>query len=99
MGYSSCLHKPCILSLACLAFSPIDCDHCEIIEEFYGESIGAEERDSLQLLAVNYVVVRFLYFHEPLDRLIEGEPDVLIDQGELRKDALEQELITLAELE
>src|SRR2546427_3772536 len=47
MGYSSCLHKPCILSLACLAFSPIDCDHCEIIEEFYGESIGAEERDSL----------------------------------------------------
>src|SRR3989442_9056569 len=48
MGYSSCLHKPCILSLACLAFSPIDCDHCEIIEEFYGESIGAEERDSLQ---------------------------------------------------
>src|SRR5467141_457857 len=51
------------------------------------------------LLAVNYVVVRFLYFHEPLDRLIEGEPDVLIDQGELRKDALEKELITLAELE
>src|SRR2546421_8263921 len=29
------------------------------------------------LLVVNYIVVRFLYFHEPLDRLIEGEPDVL----------------------
>ena len=51
------------------------------------------------LLAVNYVVVRFLYFHEPLDRLIEGEPDVLIDKGELRRDALERELITRAELE
>src|SRR6266403_623745 len=51
------------------------------------------------LLVVNYVVVRFLYFHEPLDRLIEGEPDVLIDHGEIRKDALEKELITLAELE
>src|SRR2546426_4622031 len=47
MGYSSCLHKPCILSLACLGFSPIDCDQCEIIEEIYQESIGAEDRDSL----------------------------------------------------
>src|ERR1700745_881162 len=51
------------------------------------------------LLVVNYVVVRFLYFHEPLDRLIEGEPEVLIDKGELRKDALAKELITLTELE
>src|SRR5207253_2744216 len=51
------------------------------------------------LLVVNYVVVRFLYFHEPLDRLIEGEPEVLIDKGTLRKDALGKELITLSELE
>src|SRR6267142_3304538 len=51
------------------------------------------------LLLVNYVVVRFLYFHEPLDRLIEGQPDVLIDRGVLQKDALEKELITRAELE
>src|SRR6266536_2278247 len=29
-------------------FSPIHCDQCEIIEEIYRESIGAEERDSLQ---------------------------------------------------
>src|SRR6266566_4210046 len=50
MGYSSCLHKPCILSLACLGFSPIDCDQCEIIEETYQQSIGAQERDSLQCL-------------------------------------------------
>ena len=51
------------------------------------------------LLVVNYVVVRFLYFHEPLDRIIEGAPEVLIDKGQLSKDALQKELITLAELE
>src|SRR5207245_6601587 len=51
------------------------------------------------LLVVNYIVVRFLYFHEPLDRLIEGEPELLIDGGQLRKHALEKELITIQELE
>ncbi len=51
------------------------------------------------LLLVNYVVVRFLYSHEKLDRLIEGEPDVLIDHGELRLDRLKGELITRGELE
>ena len=51
------------------------------------------------LLVVNYIVVRFLYFHEPLERLIEGEPEVLIDNGQLKKKALETELITVAELE
>src|SRR3989449_3472789 len=29
------------------------------------------------LLAVNYAVVRFLYSHDRLDRLVEGAPDVL----------------------
>src|SRR5438876_4868856 len=33
------------------------------------------------LLTVNYIVVRFLYGHERLDRLVEGEPDVLLDGG------------------
>src|SRR6266545_1297734 len=33
------------------------------------------------LLAVNHFVVRYLYSHEKLDRLIEGEPDVLIEHG------------------
>src|SRR5207237_3292694 len=50
------------------------------------------------LLVVNYVVVRFLYFHEPLDRLIEGEPEVLIDGGQVKKKVLEKALITLQEL-
>src|SRR6266446_1668004 len=30
------------------------------------------------LLALNYVVVRFLYSHKKLDRLVEGRRDVLI---------------------
>src|SRR5690349_23083523 len=51
------------------------------------------------LLLVNYIVVRFLYSHETLDRVIEGEPAVLIENGCLRQDCLKSELITLAELE
>src|SRR5476649_2733338 len=30
------------------------------------------------LLAINYVVLRFLYNHEKIDRIVEGSPDVLI---------------------
>ncbi len=51
------------------------------------------------LLALNYIVVRFLYRHEALDRLVEGDADVLIEDGRVREDRLEQELITRAELE
>jgi len=51
------------------------------------------------LLIVNYLVVRFLYNHEKLDRLIEGEPDVLIDGGVVRLDRLKKEFITRSELE
>ena len=51
------------------------------------------------LLALNYVVIRFLYGHESLDRLVEGEPDVLIENGAVRHDRLRDELITLVELE
>src|SRR6059036_435372 len=51
------------------------------------------------LLAVNYVVVRFLYSHEKLDRLVEGEPDVLVDRGAVVEANLKRELLTRAELE
>src|SRR3954470_15291182 len=51
------------------------------------------------LLVVNYLVVRFLYNHEKLDRLIEGEPDVLIENGVIQVDRLKKELLTLPELE
>ena len=51
------------------------------------------------LLLVNYMVVRFLYSHEKLDRLIEGDPDVLIENGVVQTDALKKELITRSEIE
>src|SRR5438034_7096563 len=33
------------------------------------------------LLVVNYAVVRLLYGHEKLDRLVEGDADVLVENG------------------
>src|SRR5437899_9448629 len=51
------------------------------------------------LLVVNYVVIRFLYGHEKLDRLVEGDADVLLENGMVQHDRLRNELITLHELE
>ena len=51
------------------------------------------------LLLVNYLVVRFLFRHEKLDRLVEGEACVLIENGKILKDKLTQEVLTLQELE
>ncbi len=51
------------------------------------------------LLALNTLVVRFLYSHERLDELIEGKQDVLIEAGIVQMDRLKKELITLPELE
>jgi uncharacterized membrane protein YcaP (DUF421 family) len=51
------------------------------------------------LLFVNYCVVRFLYGHERLDHLIEGDVDVLIENGSLKLDRLKKELITRSTLE
>src|SRR5215467_7474190 len=51
------------------------------------------------LLALNHFVVKYLYNHEGLDRLIEGDPDVLIDAGQINPDRLKAELMTRAELE
>jgi uncharacterized membrane protein YcaP (DUF421 family) len=50
------------------------------------------------LLLVNHVVVRYLYGHEALERLVEGDEDVLIENGEMRTDRLRKELITEGEL-
>jgi uncharacterized membrane protein YcaP (DUF421 family) len=50
------------------------------------------------LLAVNYLVVRFLYNHRKLDQLVEGKADVLIDDGKVRTDHLKRELITMQQL-
>lgn len=51
------------------------------------------------LLVINYVLVRFLYSHQRLDRAVEGAPDALIEGGKLKVDRLRSELITLPELE
>jgi uncharacterized membrane protein YcaP (DUF421 family) len=51
------------------------------------------------LLAVNYLVVRLLYSHQRLEKIIEGGSDVLIEDGKILHRHLEKELLTLAELE
>src|SRR5437764_6919130 len=44
------------------------------------------------LLAMNYLVVRFLFRHRRLDQIFEGKPTTLIDNGKLQKKALANEL-------
>ncbi len=50
------------------------------------------------LLVVNYFVVRLLYGYQKLGRLVEGEEDVLVENGMVRPERLKAELITLHEL-
>lgn len=59
-----------------------------------GGLIGA-----VSLLVLNYGVVHFLYRHDRLDRLIEGDSVVLIEDGRLRHDRCASETITRGELE
>ena len=56
-----------------------------------GGLIGA-----LTLVAVNGLVVRFLYRHE---RIVEGKVSTLVEDGQVLKENLDSELITVAELE
>ena len=51
------------------------------------------------LMAFNLIVVRFLYHHAKIDRIIEGDAILLVDNGKVCKDALDRELITVPELE
>jgi uncharacterized membrane protein YcaP (DUF421 family) len=50
------------------------------------------------LLLVNYVVTRVLYQHPRLDRVIEGEPVVLVRDGHVLRERLAQQAITEGEL-
>jgi uncharacterized membrane protein YcaP (DUF421 family) len=50
------------------------------------------------LLALNYLVVRFLFRHRRLDEILEGEPSVMIEHGCVKEEALAKELLTTAEL-
>jgi len=51
------------------------------------------------LLAVNYMVVRFLYGHERWEQIVEGKADVLVEEGKIKHENLKRELLTVAELE
>jgi len=51
------------------------------------------------LLVTNYLLVRFMYGHPKVDRLVEGEAEVVIENGRLNHALLRKELITQAELE
>ena len=50
------------------------------------------------LLALNYLVVRFLFRHRRLDQLLEGRPTLLIDKGHILKHNLARELLSRSEL-
>ena len=50
------------------------------------------------LLVVNYFVVRLLYGHSKLDRVIEGDEEVLVENGRVIEERLKSELITLPQL-
>jgi uncharacterized membrane protein YcaP (DUF421 family) len=50
------------------------------------------------LLALNYLVVRFLFRHRRLDQFLEGKPTTLVDNGHMIKKALAKELLSRAEL-
>src|SRR5690349_21436168 len=50
------------------------------------------------LLAMNYLVVRFLFRRTNLDRFLEGSPVLLIEHGKVLHKHLDHELISLQEL-
>ena len=51
------------------------------------------------LLLVNFLVVRFLFRHQKLDRLVEGKATVLIENGRILENRLAQEVLSRQELE
>ncbi len=50
------------------------------------------------LLAINYLVVRFLYGHRKLEQIVEGRADLLVEDGKVNTRRLKRELITKEEL-
>ena len=51
------------------------------------------------LLFVNYILVRFVSRHESVERFIEGDSRMLIENGTIKLDCLEKEAISVLELE
>ena len=50
------------------------------------------------LLAINYLVVRFLFRHRRLDQVVEGKSTTLIEGGKIVRNNLARELLTHSEL-
>ena len=50
------------------------------------------------LMTVNYGVQRFLFSHQRLDRILEGEATILIEDGNILTANLKKELVTRDEL-
>ncbi len=50
------------------------------------------------LLAINYLVVRFLYDHRKIEQIVEGSSDILVEDGKVYQHKLKKELITREEL-
>lgn len=59
-----------------------------------GGVIGA-----ITLVGVNGIVVHFLYGHPLLTKILEGDPDRLIENGKIQQERLKKEGISLYELE
>jgi uncharacterized membrane protein YcaP (DUF421 family) len=51
------------------------------------------------LVVINWIVVRFLFRHPDLAKIVEGESDCLIDNGKILYERLKHETITVAEIE
>lgn len=51
------------------------------------------------LLVMNYLVVRFLYGHNKLEEIVEGQSDILVEDGKVHDERLKKELITVHQLE
>jgi len=62
-------------------------------------SLGGGVIGATALLLINWIVVRFLYSHPGLEKIVEGESDCLISGGKILHDNLKHETITVVELE
>lgn len=51
------------------------------------------------LLLINYLVVRFVYSNDKIEKLVEGSEDTLIEQGILQEKVMKREMISFSELE
>lgn len=51
------------------------------------------------LLVVNFIVVRFVYKNAKIEKIVEGEEDVLIENGLVNQKVLNRDIISMEELE